>query len=148
MRRTPVMAAVIASAVALALSAAYVPASAQKGGGGHGGGGGGGGGGAPAAASPGGGGGGAWSGGGGGSRALSGARSSHAPSGGGTVYGYRPSSHPGSRRHHHGHFRGFGFAPSYGYYDDGYDYSCAYYRRRALATGSRYWWRRYYDCID
>lgn len=26
--------------------------------------------------------------------------------------------------------------------------SCAYYHRRALATGSSYWWNRYYDCVN
>jgi hypothetical protein len=65
-------------------------------------------------------------------------------SGGATVYGYRPGGHHRGHRH----VRRYGFAPFYGYYDDDYSYSCAYYRRRALATGSSYWWRRYYDCID
>jgi hypothetical protein len=39
----------------------------------------------------------------------------------------------------------------YGYYDDddyGYVESCAYYHRRAVRTGSSYWWRRYRDCVE
>jgi hypothetical protein len=50
------------------------------------------------------------------------------------------------------HFRrggAFGYVP-YGY-DDGpygyYDGGCRYYYRRAVATGSSYWWNRYYDCV-
>jgi len=64
------------------------------------------------------------------------------------TYAYR--SHPG--RHHHRHFRGRTFVYGYGYpyvYGDyGYSDSCYWLRRRALATGSSYWWNRYYDCID
>jgi hypothetical protein len=48
------------------------------------------------------------------------------------------------------HFRRgrvFAYAP-YGYYDEDYVVGgCGYYYRRALATGSRYWWSRYHDCI-
>ena len=60
----------------------------------------------------------------------------------------------GHHHHHHGpRFRGY-YWPYYGYgaysdyyYDDyGYD-ECAPLRRRAAATGSRYWWSRYYACI-
>ena len=44
--------------------------------------------------------------------------------------------------HHRHHVR---YAPtrvySYGYAD-----SCGGLRQRALVTGSRYWWQRYYDC--
>jgi hypothetical protein len=29
----------------------------------------------------------------------------------------------------------------YGYYDD-----CRWLRRKAIRTGSRYWWRRYHEC--
>lgn len=58
-----------------------------------------------------------------------------------------------------GHFRGghrrhggggiyFG-VPSYApYYYDYYDDSCGWLLQRARRTGSRYWWNRYYDCID
>jgi hypothetical protein len=30
------------------------------------------------------------------------------------------------------------------YYDD----QCAWLRRKAVRTGSRYWWRRYEDCRE
>ena len=63
------------------------------------------------------------------------------------VYGY--ISRGGHHRHHHGH-RGRGGVFVYGYPYDYYAYSdsCARLHRRALATGSSYWWNRYYDCID
>ncbi len=49
-------------------------------------------------------------------------------------------------RHHH-HFRHRRSVVVGPYFYDGYGYgSCSYYYRRALATGSGYWWRRYYDC--
>jgi hypothetical protein len=38
--------------------------------------------------------------------------------------------------------RGFEFRPGYGYRGD-----CGWLRRRALDTGSRFWWRRYRDCM-
>ncbi len=39
--------------------------------------------------------------------------------------------------------------PGYGYSDYGYsDGECAWLYRRAVRTGSGYWWRRYRDCID
>jgi hypothetical protein len=50
----------------------------------------------------------------------------------------------------HRHFRrGFVGVPlAYGaYYYSGYG-SCSWLRYRALETGSRYWWSRYYDCIN
>ena len=34
----------------------------------------------------------------------------------------------------------------YGY--SGYSDECSYFHQRAVATGSRYWWRRYRACID
>lgn len=63
----------------------------------------------------------------------------------------------GGGGHHHHHrgprFHGFYAAPFVGYggYYYGYrDYGsgCGWLKRRALATGSRYWWRRYQDCLD
>ncbi|KAB2918383.1 MAG: hypothetical protein F9K29_08585 [Hyphomicrobiaceae bacterium] len=60
-----------------------------------------------------------------------------------------------SRKHHYGHrhahrHRGrliYGVPLAvYGYYE--YADSCYYLRRRALETGSSYWWNRYYDCIN
>jgi hypothetical protein len=51
--------------------------------------------------------------------------------------------------HHHFHNRfvavGFGWWP--GYYDYGYGYGgCGWLYRRAVVTGSPYWWDRYYAC--
>jgi len=59
-------------------------------------------------------------------------------SGGGGSYGHR---------HHHHRFIFLG-APYY-YYGDNYYYGdgCYWLRRRALNTGSRYWWNRYYRCV-
>lgn len=64
-------------------------------------------------------------------------------------------SHFGGRRHRH---RGpkirirpryYGYAPYYyGYYDSYYGDECAWLKRKALRTGSGYWWRRYYDCRE
>ena len=48
----------------------------------------------------------------------------------------------GRGHHHHHRFHG---EHAYGYYD--YDV-CAYYYRRAQASGSPFWWRRYEVCTD
>jgi len=64
-------------------------------------------------------------------------------------YAYRSHGvHHG--HHHHGHGRGGVFVYGYPYYDGYYGYSdsCYWLRRRALATGSSYWWNRYYDCVN
>jgi hypothetical protein len=63
------------------------------------------------------------------------------------TYAYRSD---GRRHSHHRHFRGRSFAYGYPYYGDYYGYSdsCYWLRRRALATGSSYWWNRYYDCTN
>jgi hypothetical protein len=54
---------------------------------------------------------------------------------------------------HHHHFNnrfvavGFGWWP--GYYDYGYGYGgCGWLYRRAVVTGSPYWWDRYYACAN
>ena len=66
--------------------------------------------------------------------------------------GYSGRKHAGKFRHrrHHGRkhrkFRSFAIygAPYvYGWYDG---YSCAWLHRRAIRTGSPYWWRRYNAC--
>jgi hypothetical protein len=52
-------------------------------------------------------------------------------------------------RHRHRHIgRGFlvGVPLAYGAY--AYGSGCSWLRYRALETGSRYWWSRYYDCIN
>ena len=36
----------------------------------------------------------------------------------------------------------------YGYYNSYYGSSCHWLKRKARRTGSRYWWRRYYRCVD
>src|SRR5262249_33205248 len=49
---------------------------------------------------------------------------------------------------HFRHHRRFAFVGVYGYpyyYDDYYE-GCYWLRRRALYTGSAYWWHRYYAC--
>jgi hypothetical protein len=51
-------------------------------------------------------------------------------------------------RHHKYRFVGYPLA-YYGYSNYGYgDNSCYWLRRRALDSGSSYWWNRYYACID
>jgi len=73
-------------------------------------------------------------------------------SGGGPKFGGRRSHFKGHR--HRGpkiriRPRYYGYAPYYyGYYDSYYDDSCAWLRRKALRTGSSYWWRRYERCRD
>jgi hypothetical protein len=67
---------------------------------------------------------------------------------------YAHNDHHGDHDHHfhHGHrvFVGYGFY--YGYYDgDYYDYGygggCGWLYRRAVVTGSPYWWNRYNACL-
>jgi hypothetical protein len=62
---------------------------------------------------------------------------------GGARFANRPFFH--ERRFHHRHANFFAF-PAYGYYDYGYGYSCYWLRRNAVATGSPYWWNRFYTC--
>jgi len=53
------------------------------------------------------------------------------------------------RRHFRRGFIGVPFAYGAYYYGDYYyGGSCRWLRHRALETGSRYWWARYYDCIN
>lgn len=56
-------------------------------------------------------------------------------------FGFR--DHRFHRFHRHG-FVFLGFDPYYPYYY--YDEGCYWLRRRALYTGSAYWWRRYRAC--
>jgi len=58
-------------------------------------------------------------------------------------------SHAMGHHHHHHHRRVFIAGVPY-FYDDyyyDYGYSCGWLHRRAIATGSAYWWRRYRDCL-
>jgi hypothetical protein len=51
-------------------------------------------------------------------------------------------------RHRHVRRVFIGAPLAYGaYYYSGYG-NCRWLRYRALETGSRYWWSRYYDCIN
>lgn len=78
--------------------------------------------------------------------------------GGPRFHGGGPRFH-GPRHFHGPRFRGgfypyaygFGAYPYYyydGFYDDDSYADCAPLRRRAIATGKRYWWNRYYACIE
>lgn len=52
-----------------------------------------------------------------------------------------------SHRFHGGHFRRHHFGPRiYFYSGSGYSGGCYWLKRRAIVTGSRYWWRRYNAC--
>ena len=54
------------------------------------------------------------------------------------------------RHRHHGRYRSYGYYGWYGGPYFGYGYygdRCGWLYRRAVATGSPYWWDRYYDCI-
>ena len=62
------------------------------------------------------------------------------------TYAYRDHRHG---RRHLRHERGGVFIYGYPYYDSyAYSDTCAWLHRRALATGSSYWWNRYYDCVE
>jgi hypothetical protein len=62
-------------------------------------------------------------------------------------YAYRPRFDDRDGRRHgrrlHGDRFIYGAVPFYGAYEYG---PCAYYYQRAVATGSSYWWNRYYAC--
>lgn len=89
--------------------------------------------------------------GGGGGRAFrSGGGGMRAFRGGGAVRAFRGA---GIRHHHRGHrhryYRGSGIYFAAPFIYGGYSYSsCAWLRRKAIRTGSRYWWNRYYECRD
>lgn len=60
----------------------------------------------------------------------------------GRSFGHRRGHrHHGDRHHRRGGF-GIYIGPSYGYS------SCGYLRRKAIRTGSSYWWRRYRNCVN
>ena len=70
---------------------------------------------------------------------------------GGHWGGMAARPHAFSGRHHfafrhHRHHRVFAFAPAY--YDYGYADGCYWLKRRAIYTGSGYWWNRYYGCVN
>jgi hypothetical protein len=53
--------------------------------------------------------------------------------------------HRDGRRHHRGIRYSWG-GPVFYFYDGYYHGDCGWLRRRAIATGSRYWWQRYRLC--
>jgi hypothetical protein len=65
---------------------------------------------------------------------------------GGFKYGgfHRHKFHGFHRHRFHRHFH-VGVPLVYGAY---YGSSCYWLRRKALHTGSGYWWNRYYDCLN
>lgn len=69
---------------------------------------------------------------------------------GGYHGGYGKPHH--GRRHHRGprirYYPYYSYYPYYYYDSYYYDDSCAWLRRKALRTGSSYWWRRYERCRD
>ena len=58
--------------------------------------------------------------------------------------------HPHRHHRHHGGLAIYSFYPYYyPYYNDVYyGDDCYWLKVRALRTGSRYWWNRYYECLD
>jgi hypothetical protein len=75
---------------------------------------------------------------------------------GGSKFSGGPKFYGGGKHHHrhkfarHHKYRFVGVPLAYyGYSNYAYlDNSCYWLRRRALDTGSSYWWNRYYACID
>ncbi len=59
----------------------------------------------------------------------------------------RHGEHHGNRGGHHGTRYLWGGLPFY-FYDGYYHGDCGWLRRRAQATGSRYWWVRYRQCRE
>jgi hypothetical protein len=71
-----------------------------------------------------------------------------APIGRPRVYAWQGHAHSNFRHFRHG--RRVFFAAGYPYDDDDYDYGyggCGWLYRRAIATGSSYWWHRYRACL-
>lgn len=68
------------------------------------------------------------------------------------AYSRGHGDHHGHHGRHHGRYVFIAGAPYFYddyYYGYGEDYgSCGWLYRRAVRTGSPYWWRRYEDCID
>jgi hypothetical protein len=62
----------------------------------------------------------------------------------GMVAHFAGPNHFAGHRFHHRRFIFIGAYP----YDYGYGYGCGWLRRRALHTGSPYWWHRYEACLS
>jgi hypothetical protein len=82
-------------------------------------------------------------GGGGGKHAYGGGGGKRHYGGGGGKrhYGYKGGRHGSYGKHRRHRYSGWYGVP-YGYYGGG----CGWLYRNAIATGSRYWWNRYYEC--
>jgi len=72
----------------------------------------------------------------------------------GKRYAYKGHDHRYYDRHkrygHYGKYRRYGYYGWYGWPYISYSYyggGCGWLYRRAVATGSPYWWNRYYECI-
>ena len=64
----------------------------------------------------------------------------------GGKYAYRGWSGKYDNHHHYGHYRRYGYYPWYGLPLYSYGGNCTYLYRRAVVTGSAYWWDRYRRC--
>ena len=64
----------------------------------------------------------------------------------GGKYAYRGWSGKYDNHHHYGHYRRYGYYPWYGLPLYSYGGDCTYLYRRAVVTGSAYWWDRYRRC--
>jgi hypothetical protein len=88
---------------------------------------------------------------GGGHHAHHGGGGKHHYGGGGRHYAHKGGGHGHYDRHgHYGHYRHYGNYGWYGWPYFGYGYhggGCGWLYDRAVATGSPYWWDRYYACI-
>ena len=75
----------------------------------------------------------------------------HAPGGPAVAHMHVHVHGPGPGHWHgHGHWhRGWGFAAYPAFYGGDYYYGggCGWLHRKAIATGSRYWWSRYEVCV-
>lgn len=70
------------------------------------------------------------------------------PRTGGVATGGSNQRHSGHHRRHHRGVRLNWGGPVFWFYDGYYYGDCAWLRRKAIATGSRYWWRRYRLCRE
>ena len=91
----------------------------------------------------------AYGGGGGGKRYYGGGDGRRYYGGGGKRYSYKNRDHDYYKRYgHYGKYRRYGSYGRYGlpYIAYGYGGGCGWLYRNAIATGSSYWWNRYYEC--
>ena len=76
----------------------------------------------------------------------------HGHIGGGHGFGghqFHGNNFYGGGFHHRRHFSPFFYAaPVYAYSYRSHDDGCYWLKRKALNTGSRYWWHRYHECRE